>query len=886
MIRKLVPGLRRGPEQVLAAAEADLEKGRAPKAFNAIRALAETGHAEAQYRLALLYENGRGTLQSHQDALKWLRAAAEQGHVEAQNQLGIVYLAGRVSTLAATPAALAQFEREGTKSGSVLRAMFPEGVSVKPDPVEAVRWNRAAAEAGHAAAQARLGYQYASGLGVDRDRVAALRWLEASAAQDDETGLLSLGALHAGGHGDPPDFARAAALFARLAERGNTAGLFNLGILHLLGEGVERDATRAEALLRGAAEKDDAQAMGQLGILLAAKGTEEDLRAAETWLRRAAGRGYVPAIVALGRLFAQGIGGSHAEAGTLLRDASEQGSGEASHLVGLLHHLGLGVPVDLAEAARWYLLALDQGYLPSVADLLAVRSAGAAADVDLGPVIAALERRIERGDPAAAYFLGLVLLEKGGARRDPERAALLLQQAADAGSAAAAARLGIFHAAGEGDGTPDYAAAARWYEIAAAAGDRPSRYNLAFLHLQGIGVPRNPERAVALLSRLADDGFAPAAEALCAQYGAGKHLPADAAAAERWLDRAIALGSTEAARLGARMSLEQPGGNAEPNPAEAKRLLEIAAEAGDSAAQVELGRFLQFGLDGNPSDMVAAQGWMERAAASGHPEALAWLGDVHRQRLSERARPEVAEQYYRLASERGHVGAMLMLAGLKFGPGKSDAELAEAVALWRQAAELGDLDAKRHYGGCLLQGIAVPQDISKGLALVTEAAEGGNVPAQVALGVFHTIGGWPQSDVAAAPGWFRRAAEGGNADGQYNLGVCYKRGLGVPADAAAARHWYRLAADQGLSSAQLALADLLLQQPSGPSDLAEAASLYHKVADIYPQALYSLARMYAYGRGVATDMDVALGYLRRAAEQGHEAAIAAWNDAAARATNA
>src|SRR5215471_2369657 len=67
--------------------------------FNRAAALlgkaAESGNAEAQYRLASLYRSGRGVPQDEPLAFKWMKAAAERNHVNAQFNLATMYLAGR-----------------------------------------------------------------------------------------------------------------------------------------------------------------------------------------------------------------------------------------------------------------------------------------------------------------------------------------------------------------------------------------------------------------------------------------------------------------------------------------------------------------------------------------------------------------------------------------------------------------------------------------------------------------------------------------------------------------------------------------------------------------------------------------------------------------------
>jgi hypothetical protein len=55
-----------------------------PKDIPSLKALAEKGNVDAQYRLALLEKDGR-------EAAKWFRKAAEQGVANAQFNLALMY---------------------------------------------------------------------------------------------------------------------------------------------------------------------------------------------------------------------------------------------------------------------------------------------------------------------------------------------------------------------------------------------------------------------------------------------------------------------------------------------------------------------------------------------------------------------------------------------------------------------------------------------------------------------------------------------------------------------------------------------------------------------------------------------------------------------------
>ena len=59
-------------------------------ALNEWRPLAGQGDAEAQFRLGVMYFNGRGVALDIAEALKWLWKAADQGHARAQDVSGLL----------------------------------------------------------------------------------------------------------------------------------------------------------------------------------------------------------------------------------------------------------------------------------------------------------------------------------------------------------------------------------------------------------------------------------------------------------------------------------------------------------------------------------------------------------------------------------------------------------------------------------------------------------------------------------------------------------------------------------------------------------------------------------------------------------------------------
>ena len=84
-------------------------------AYDVFLPLAKHGHLGAQFELAKMYFEGRGTAQDYEEALRWYRLAAEQRLPAAQHNVG---------------------------------SMYERGLGVTQDHAEALRWYRLAAEQG------------------------------------------------------------------------------------------------------------------------------------------------------------------------------------------------------------------------------------------------------------------------------------------------------------------------------------------------------------------------------------------------------------------------------------------------------------------------------------------------------------------------------------------------------------------------------------------------------------------------------------------------------------------------------------------------------------------------------------------------------------------
>ena len=120
--------------------------------------LAESGDAESQYGLGMMYGNGFGVPMDDALAIKWYGLAAEQGHADALNNLGIMHQNGwgvplneeeavRLFTLAA--------EHGVAEAMVALGRHYAMDFAAAYDPVQAYKWFSLAAELGEMDAAAK-----------------------------------------------------------------------------------------------------------------------------------------------------------------------------------------------------------------------------------------------------------------------------------------------------------------------------------------------------------------------------------------------------------------------------------------------------------------------------------------------------------------------------------------------------------------------------------------------------------------------------------------------------------------------------------------------------------------------------------------------------------
>jgi localization factor PodJL len=159
-----------------------------------------------------------------------------------------------------------------------------------------------------------------------------------------------------------------------------------------------------------------------------------------------------------------------------LMQAAANGDSDAAFEIGERYFTGKGVPVDVAEALKWF------------------------------------ERAVSKGSAPAAFRLGMAFEKGHGVPKDRARARTNYVLAAESGHLKAMHNLAVMIVEDGGAQKPDYNTAIPWFRKAADRGLRDSQYNLGVLYARGLGVQQNLAESFRWFSLAANQGDVDAAK--------------------------------------------------------------------------------------------------------------------------------------------------------------------------------------------------------------------------------------------------------------------------------------------------------------------------------------------------------------------------------------
>lgn len=226
--------------------------------------------------------------------------------------------------------------------------------------------------------------------------------------------------------------------------------------------------------------------------------------------------------------------GKYLTALDLAQKAAEKGDPQAHTLAGRIYAEGVGVPQNLALAARWYARAAELGDVEGAFAYGVMLAKGQGVQKDLEAAARMFEAAAARRHPLANYNLALLFLSGQGKPENPYRAFGHMLFAAEAGVAAAQYDLGNLYATGTGVDPPNAFEAAKWIGKAAAAGHTDAQVEYAVLLFRGHGVPPDQKHGAQLFRAAAEKGVVIAQTRLARCYANGAGVDKDLVQAAKW----------------------------------------------------------------------------------------------------------------------------------------------------------------------------------------------------------------------------------------------------------------------------------------------------------------------------------------------------------------
>jgi TPR repeat protein len=413
--------------------------------------------------------------------------------------------------------------------------------------------------------------------------------------------------------------------------------------------------------------------------------------------------------------------------------------------------------------------------------------------------------------PHTKFLMATVLQEGKNLPKNILEAIKLLELASKEGYPHAEYRLGLAYMTNDLGVKTDYNKAVQLFESAAEKNYAPAQCSLGLMYKKSLGKSRDYDAAIRLIRLAANQKYGPALLALGDMYETGLGIqggPAPNVAMELWKEAALQGSSDAQNNLAVIYIHGKSYYNKEipKNLPEAVRLLNLAVEQGNDAAENNLG-------------LLYEQGY-------GVPQNY-----------------EEAIKLYKLSSSKGNNDARVNLGLLyEYGNNEVRQDYDEAKQLYSLAAGLGHPIGQYKLGTFYMSGKGRPNYNDE-------------MKDEMKL-----------EDYKAAKEHFWHAAKEGNADAQFNLGKIYEQGLGVEKNIEEAIKWYSESALQNCAAAKNNLGVLYKNGNEHlPQDHVQAFNLFKSSVDQnYGPALINLADMYFYGLGVEQDLDEATRLINRA----------------------
>ncbi len=175
-------------------------------------------------------------------------------------------------------------ENGDRNSQFALAGMYYQGIMIKKNYMEAIKWYKKAASQGHTKAQFNLAYMYFDGRGVPKDHDIALKWFLQAGESRDGKAELYLGLIY----DEKNNHEKAFHWYYEAAEQDYPAAQYKLALKYRDGKGCSKNLKKYIYYLRLSATKSEAHAQYELGLAhIKGLGVPKDMYRAKKWIQSA-----------------------------------------------------------------------------------------------------------------------------------------------------------------------------------------------------------------------------------------------------------------------------------------------------------------------------------------------------------------------------------------------------------------------------------------------------------------------------------------------------------------------------------------------------------------------------------------------------------------------
>lgn len=504
------------------------------KAFQSYEELCNKGFLRAGYCLGNCYLYGEGIAIDENKAYETYRKYAEFGDACSMYVLAISYRDGEGAPIneklakewagKAFTKLCSEFEKDDANAIRFLGQCYEEGFGVSQNYAEAMKCYKKAAALGSTMAYSCVGEMYYNGEGVKKDYTESLKWNIKAAELGNKEAQFWVGYMYDNGLGTKPDKDKAKKWYTLAANNGHEEAQ---AILNLL------DANLSMFKINVGDESsisatDNAETLFLKGVEAFAA---NDTLGAIKWVRKAADKGLPEALHTLGLMYSTGevLPVNNAEAYKFYIKAAEQGYAESQCNLAYLLAEGLGVVENEKDAFKWYRKAAEQGHVVAQHNLALMYNQGRGTKSSATDAFKWFQKAAMQGYPSAQNHLAIMLNEGKGTKQDKKEALKWWQNAAENECVPAQYWLGKSHS-----DRFSYIDAAKWLKKAAYAGFAPAQEELGSLYEKGNGVSQDIGEALGWYCLAAEQGNAHAMYNIGYLFYTGKGVNKDYSEAFKW----------------------------------------------------------------------------------------------------------------------------------------------------------------------------------------------------------------------------------------------------------------------------------------------------------------------------------------------------------------